>query len=43
MFYDAAGSDNGKTFVEIYAAPGANLDGLFLVGVNGANGTWAPR
>ncbi len=42
VFYDAVGSDNGKTFVEIYAAPGTNLDGLYLVGVNGSNGNEGP-
>ena len=42
VFYDAVGSDNGKSFVEIYAAPGTNLNGLLLVGVNGANGNLGP-
>ena len=42
VFYDAVGSDNGKSFVEIYAAPGTNLDGLLLLGVNGANGNVGP-
>jgi hypothetical protein len=38
VFYDAAGSDNGKSFVEVFGAPGSSLDGFFLEGVNGANG-----
>jgi len=42
VLYDAIGSDNGKSFVEIYAAPGTNLDGFYLVGVNGANGNEGP-
>ena len=42
VLYDAVGSDNGKSFVEIYAAPGTNLDGFFLLGVNGANGNVGP-
>jgi hypothetical protein len=43
VFYDAAGSDNGKSFVEIFAAPGSALDGFFLEGVNGANGAIVPN
>jgi hypothetical protein len=42
VFYDAAGSDNGKSFVEIFGAPGSALDGFYLEGVNGANGAIAP-
>ena len=42
IFYDATGSDNGQTFVELHAAPGTSLDGLFLEGVNGANGNLGP-
>jgi hypothetical protein len=42
VFYDAAGSDNGKSFVELYGAPGTSLDGLVLEGVNGANGAVGP-
>jgi len=38
VFYDAAGSDNGKTFVEVFGTPGSSLDGFLLEGVNGANG-----
>jgi hypothetical protein len=43
VFYDATGSDNGKSFVEIFGAPGSALDGFFLEGVNGANGAITPR
>ena len=42
VFYDAAGSDNGLGFVELYGEPGASLDGLFLEGINGANGSAGP-
>jgi len=38
VFYDAAGADNGKSFVELFGAPGSALDGFTLEGVNGANG-----
>ncbi len=41
-FYDAVGSDNGLSFVELYGDPGASLDGLFLEGINGANGSAGP-
>ena len=40
--YDAVGSDNGQVFVELYGEPGASLDGLFLEGINGANGSAGP-
>ena len=42
VFYDAVGSDNGLVFVELYGDPGASLDGLFLEGINGANGSAGP-
>jgi len=42
VFYDAVGSDNGQTFVEIYGEPGSSVEGLFLEGVNGANGNIGP-
>ena len=38
FFYDAVGSDDGLSFVELYGTPGASLTGLFVEGVNGANG-----
>jgi hypothetical protein len=41
-FYDAVGSDNGLSFVELYGDFGASLDGLFLEGINGANGSAGP-
>ena len=42
VLYDGVGSDNGLTFVELYGTPGSSLDGLFLEGVNGANGNTGP-
>jgi hypothetical protein len=38
VFYDASGSDDGRSFVELYGAPGSVLDGLVVEGVNGSNG-----
>ncbi len=38
VFYDAVGSDDGQSFVELYGIPGTVLDGLLLEVVNGANG-----
>ncbi|HTY19481.1 MAG TPA: PEP-CTERM sorting domain-containing protein [Myxococcota bacterium] len=38
VFYDAVGSDDGLSFVELYGVPGTPLDGLVLEGVNGADG-----
>jgi hypothetical protein len=42
VFYDAVGSDDGKSFVELYGAPGTVLDGLTLEGINGSNGAVGP-
>lgn len=39
LLYDAAGTDNGTTFVELFGAPGTVLDGFVLEGVNGADGS----
>ncbi len=38
VFYDATGVDDGLSFVELYGAPGAGLDGLVIEAVNGADG-----
>jgi hypothetical protein len=38
LLYDAAGTDNGLTFVELFGDPGASLDGLLLEAVNGSDG-----
>ena len=42
VLYDAVGSDNARSFVEIYAPPGTSLDGLVLKGVNGSGGAIGP-
>ena len=38
VFYDAVGTDDGQSFVELYGTPGASLTGLRLEVVNGDNG-----
>jgi hypothetical protein len=38
VFYDAVGSDNGTSFVEIHGTAGSSLDGFRIEAVNGANG-----
>jgi hypothetical protein len=38
VFYDAVGSDDGQSFVELYGTPGASLAGLVLEAINGADG-----
>jgi hypothetical protein len=42
VFYDATGSDDGLTFVELAGTPGSTLEGLVLEGVNGADGAVGP-
>ncbi len=42
VFYDAVGSDDGQSFVELYGQPGSALDGYTLEGVNGSNGSVGP-
>jgi hypothetical protein len=42
VHYDAAGTDNGLVFVELYGEPGTPLDGLRVDGVNGADGAVTP-
>lgn len=42
IFYDAAGADDAKSFVEISAVPGTVLDGFTIEGVNGAGGAVGP-
>lgn len=39
VLYDASGTDRGNVFVELYGTPGTSLSGLFLEGVNGADGS----
>jgi len=40
--YDAAGSDDGHVFVELYGPSGLDLTGFTLEGVNGAGGAVGP-
>jgi hypothetical protein len=42
VLYDAVGSDDGQSFVELYGPPGTVLDGITLEGVNGSNGAIGP-
>lgn len=42
LYYDAVGSDDGESFVEIHGAPGTVLDGFAIDGVNGSNGAVGP-
>ena len=42
IYYDAVGSDDGHSFVEIQGEPGTVLDGMTLEGVNGSNGNIGP-
>ena len=39
VLYDAAGTDNGNVFVELFGTPGTRLDGWLLEGVNGSDGS----
>jgi len=39
VLYDAAGTDNGNVFVELFGLPGTMLDGVLLEGVNGSDGS----
>lgn len=38
VLYDAAGSDTGQSFVELYGTPGMDLTGFVVEGINGSNG-----
>ena len=42
VFYDAVGSDDGQSFVELYGPAGFSLEGWTLEGINGANGNVGP-
>jgi hypothetical protein len=42
VYYDAPGSDDGLSFVELVGSPGASLEGYVLEGVNGSNGAVGP-
>jgi PEP-CTERM motif len=42
LYYDAVGSDDGESFVEIHGLPGTSLEGFSIDGVNGTNGAVGP-
>jgi hypothetical protein len=42
VYYDAVGSDDGQSFIELWGPPGASLDGLVIEGINGSNGAAGP-
>ena len=42
VLYDAASSDDGLVFVELWGTPGLPLDGWLIEGVNGADGAVGP-
>ncbi|MFO0688673.1 MAG: PEP-CTERM sorting domain-containing protein [Myxococcota bacterium] len=42
LYYDAVGSDDGESFVEIYGTPGTSLEGFAIDGINGSNGAVGP-
>jgi len=39
VYYDAVGTDDGLSFVELYGLPGTDLTGLLVQGINGTGGT----
>jgi hypothetical protein len=38
VYYDAVGTDDGQSFVELYGQPGTDLSGLLVQGINGTGG-----
>lgn len=42
VYYDAPGSDDGLSFVELAGTPGTSLEGYVLEGINGSNGAAGP-
>jgi len=38
LFYDAAGSDSGYVFLELFGVPGESLQDLVLEGINATDG-----
>ena len=42
VYYDAPGSDDGLSFVELAGVPGTSLEGYALDGINGSNGQVGP-
>jgi hypothetical protein len=42
VYYDAVGTDDGLSFVELWGLPGTDLTGWVLEGINGTNGAVVP-
>lgn len=42
VYYDAPGSDDGQSFVELAGLPGTSLEGYLIEGINGSNGAAGP-
>lgn len=42
VYYDAVGSDDGASFIELWGTPGTDLAGYVLEGINGSNGAVTP-
>jgi hypothetical protein len=42
VYYDSVGTDDGLSFIELYGAPGTDLGGYLLEGINGSNGDVVP-
>ena len=42
VYYDAVGSDDGLSFVELYGAPGTDLADYVIDGINGSDGAVTP-
>jgi hypothetical protein len=42
VYYDAVGTDDGLSFVELWGLPGTDLTGWVLEGINGSNGQIVP-
>lgn len=42
VYYDAVGSDDGQSFVELAGLPGTSLEGYVIEGINGSNGAVGP-
>jgi len=39
VYYDAVGTDDGQSFIELFGLPGTDLSGFVIQGINGTGGT----
>jgi hypothetical protein len=39
VYYDAVGTDDGQSFIELFGLPGTDLSGYVIQGINGTGGT----